>query len=351
MKKILTFLVVLCLASVASADLTPYSQDFEGMDPTDPACLANDGWVVFGNVFGLDWGYWYGYGVYPAPHGTCGFSSLALGEGGPDQGAKQLVVYSDYCNQQHGYAWIEANVFQEQVIGAADVGSCWTFYFDVKRGDLLPNSFSKAFIKTIDPANNWAMTNFLTVDTTALPQTWSSDSITIMIDAGLVGQLLQIGFLSTASEWTPSGMLYDNISFEPCIDVQVDIKPAGCPNPLNAGSQGLTSVAVLGSGELDVTTIDAASIRLEGVAPVEDYVGDRSGPAVGGECACTEDGPDGIDDLILKFKTQDLVAAIGEFSSGETVVLTLTGKLSDDTSIVGADCIRIKERRAKRPPK
>ena len=115
---------LLCLAPTASwADLAPYSQDFEGLDQADPAALADDGWLVFGNVFDPDGSYLYGYGPFPAPNGGPGFSGIDVGQGGPAQGDQQLVVYSDYNNGDHGNGnFIEANVFQEQMVGAADVG-------------------------------------------------------------------------------------------------------------------------------------------------------------------------------------------------------------------------------------
>ena len=43
------------------------------------------------------------------------------------------------------------------------------------------------------------------------------------------------------------------------------------------------------------------------------------------DCNCTEDGPDGLADLTLKFKTQDIVEAIGDVNYGDTVTLKLTG--------------------------
>lgn len=135
-------------------------------------------------------------------------------------------------------------------------------------------------------------------------------------------------------------------------EVAVDIKPQSCPNPLNSISKGVTPVAILGSAELDVSMIDAASISLEGVAPIRSALEDVAAPVVdGSECDCTEAGPDGFTDLKLKFKTQDIVEALGEFANGETLVLTLTGELLDKTPIVGTDCIRVKIPRAKRPKK
>ncbi len=210
--------ILLAVPSTGLADLAPYSQDFESMDQGDLSALGNDGWLAYGNVFGPDWAYWYGYGAFPAPNDPSApaFSLVAAGEGGPDQGAQQLVVLSDYNNGDHGNgAWVEANVYQEMVVGAADVGSTWTFVFDVKHGDLDLQSTALAFIKTLDPSAGWAMTNFLTVDTTPLPDTWGTHSISISIDPALEGQILQIGFANTATAYEPSGMFYDNINFTP----------------------------------------------------------------------------------------------------------------------------------------
>ncbi len=125
--------------------------------------------------------------------------------------------------------------------------------------------------------------------------------------------------------------------------VDIDIKPSSCPNPLNVRSKGVLPVAVLGSEDLDVTTIDVASIRLADVAPIRSELEDVAAPVSDGEeCECTTEGPDGYLDLTLKFKTQDIVQALGEVVNGEVLVLTITGELSDETPIEGADCILIK---------
>lgn len=216
-----SIVLVLLGASVfpARADLEAYAQDFEllnaaGEDPEFP--LGDDGWLVFGNVFTIDFaGYCYGYGPFAAPNKTEGFSSISVGEGGPDQGSQGLSVYSDYNNGDHGNSkQIEANVFQEQTIGASDVGSVWRFTFDVKRGNLVAPSTALAFIKTLDPGAGFATTNFLNIDVTAFPTTWETRFIDITIDSGLVGQLLQFGFSNTATNFNSSGMFYDNVVFE-----------------------------------------------------------------------------------------------------------------------------------------
>jgi hypothetical protein len=326
------------------ADLTTYNQDFEGLNQADPDALRNDGWLVFANVFGPDWSYWYGYGPFTAPNGGPGFSGIDVGQGGPNQGAQQLVVYSDYNNGNHGdgsNAIIEANVFQEQTIGAADVGNTWRFKFDAKRGNIGGATTAAAFFKTLDPANGYALTNFITIDMTAVPSAWDSYSLSILIDPSLEGQILQFGFLSWASRYEDSGIFYDNIAFDLApLAVSLDIKPGGCPNPLNTRARGVVPAAVLGSADFDVNNIDVSTLRLEGLAPIrsayQDVAEPFAGELPGDLCGCTDAGPDGLLDLTLKFNNQDLIDVIeqtGDFK------LTLTGALLDGTQIEGQDCV------------
>lgn len=205
----------LLFAPVTShADLATYSQDFEGLVQTDPGALGADGWKIFANVFSPDGStYYYGYGVFPAPNNAGGFCGIDLLPGGP-QGFQDLVVYSDYNNADHAVGnRIEANVFQEQVIGAADVGSSWTFRFDAKLGNLEAPTTALAFIKTLNPSAGYAMTNFINLDMTSIPATFGTYAISINIAPGLVGQILQFGFANTASNYKGSGVFYDNVSF------------------------------------------------------------------------------------------------------------------------------------------
>lgn len=213
-------LVAAALAAFASfpahADLAAYSQDFEGLNMASPTALGDDGWLVGANVFDPGGNFLYNYFAFPAPNGGPAFSAITTGQGGPDQGAQQLVVYNDYNNADHNVGnLIEAVFFREWTIGAADVGSTWTFTFDAKRGDIQPPTTARAFIKTLDPDNGFAQTNFVVQDTTSLPIEWGTYSLQLNIDASLVGQIFQIGFDSTTSNFTPSGNVYDNINFVP----------------------------------------------------------------------------------------------------------------------------------------
>ncbi|MHC4088418.1 MAG: hypothetical protein ACYSWZ_20630, partial [Planctomycetota bacterium] len=127
--------------------------------------------------------------------------------------------------------------------------------------------------------------------------------------------------------------------------VAVDIKPGSCPNPLNVKSKGVLPVAILGTADYDITTIDIASIRLAGVEPLRSGYEDVAAPVLpADDCNCTEAGPDGFLDLTLKFKTQRIVEAVGDVNHGDGLMLELTGVLYDEMPIEGADCILIRGR-------
>lgn len=126
--------------------------------------------------------------------------------------------------------------------------------------------------------------------------------------------------------------------------VDLDIKPCSWPNPLNVKSKGVLPVAILGSEEFDVTEIDPATLLLEGVAPLRWSVEDVTGSATVDECNVTEDGPDGFDDLTVKFDMPEIVAALGEVNDGDELILTLTGNLLNELALEGDDCIVIRKK-------
>jgi hypothetical protein len=345
MKQMLLLGLAAILVSVmvgvpAQAQLTPYSQDFEGMTWDDPNALMDDSWYVFGNVWGPDWGYWYGYWAV-APNQTAGFSSVAVGEGGPDQGAQQLVTYSDYHNGNHwdgSGANIEANFFQEYVITAADVGTTWRFEFDVRSGDIAGGTTATAFFKLVN-TTTWAVT-VIPLDVTNTP-VWTRQSLDIYIDPSLEDLLLQFGFANMSSGAAFSGMFYDNINFGIApVQVGFDVKPESCPNPVNTWSQGVIPTAIMGTADFDVLDIDIATLSLEGVAPQHVAFEDAgSAASTASWCGCSTNGQDGITDIILQFDTQDVIDALGGTIDAGTHALKLNGSLLDGTPIEGVDCI------------
>lgn len=212
------FLLVAPLASQAA--LTNYTQDFEALAQAAPGALSADGWKVFGNVFSPDHSvYYYGYGTFPAPNNAGGFCGIDF-NADAGHALQNLVVYSDYNNGDHAAGnQIEANVFQEQVVDPADVGSIWTFRFDAKHGNLEAPTTALAFIKTLNPAAGYATTNFITLDMTNVAAGWTSFAIPINIDPTLPGQIVQFGFSNTCSNYKASGVFYDNVSFKKDVPV------------------------------------------------------------------------------------------------------------------------------------
>ncbi len=125
--------------------------------------------------------------------------------------------------------------------------------------------------------------------------------------------------------------------------VFIDIMPGTCPNSLNIKSKGTMSVAVLGTDDLNVTQIDPTSILLQGVVPLSTDFGDAATPF-----DCEQVGPDGIVDLVLEFKIQEIVHGLGVINDGDVLGLVLTGKLNDGTPIKGEDTVVILKKGKKR---
>lgn len=298
---------LLLLAPVAShAALASYTQDFEALVQSDPLALSSNSWRYYGNVFTAANVFIYGYGG-PAPNNNNQFCNVVLGEGGAPQGNQQMVVYSDYNNIDHAAVptrLIESNVYQEQTVGAADVGTRWTFQFDAKMGNLVSPTTALAFIKTIDPFHSYNLTNFRTLDMTATPTTWSTYSITIGIDAGLVGQLLQFGFNNTATAYAPSGVFYDNLFlFKEVAGVGdgnragvLDLRPAS-PNPFTNSTRLDYTMAQQGTADLTVYDVTGRRIAtlFHGVANAGSHSATWDGRASNGQLA-----PVGVYNAVLQ---------------------------------------------------
>jgi len=126
------------------------------------------------------------------------------------------------------------------------------------------------------------------------------------------------------------------------VSVPFDIKPGSCENPFNMKAKGVLPVAILGSEDLDVSMIDASSLRLVGVSPkmtaMED-VPDATGPACDGNCEALP--ADGHMDLIAKFFIEDLAMAIAGATPGEPIPLRLTGNFLDGRPFDGVDCVQL----------
>ena len=209
---------LLCVPLAGHAGLSAYSQNFEAVAPAEPGngnndALSQNGWLAWGNVYSPGGQWLQSYGAGPAPNGSLAFSGVDTTGGGPAQGNRHLVVYSDYNNSvaHQGGLWLESLVLQNQTVSAADQGSTWVFRFDAKRGNLAAPSTAMAFLKTLDPATGFQPSAFSMVDLSAAPSAWVSHAIELTIPAG-AGHLLQFGFANTATGYAGSSMAYDNLS-------------------------------------------------------------------------------------------------------------------------------------------
>jgi hypothetical protein len=144
--------------------------------------------------------------------------------------------------------------------------------------------------------------------------------------------------------------------------ISIDIKPGSCPNPFNGKSAGSVPVAIVGTAGFDVAEVDISSLTLNGVPIVPDNVlfadvtqpGDYSGDCY--DCFNEDDYltdidgdgigdiylGDGFPDLVVKFDTQALAAAIGPADRDQCIELTLTGLLIDGTAFDCSDSMVMK---------
>lgn len=266
---------LLLLAPATGHALSPYAQSFDGLNKNLHNALSGNGWLVFGNVYdptGIV--FIRGYGTFPAPNSTMSpaFCNIATGEGGTPQGTQQLNVFSDYENSVDHVAGnrIESLVFQEQTISSGDVGTRWVLLFDAKRGNLAGSSTASAFIKTLDPSGGYATTSFTQREMTSIPTTWGTYWLAITIDAGMVGQLLQFGFLNWASNYEGSGVFYDNVSWaiNNTLDVAGPVERDGiellaaAPTPFTHSTRIAYSIARRGAVDLSVYDVTGRRIAV-----------------------------------------------------------------------------------------
>jgi hypothetical protein len=218
----LALAATIAYSPTSSAALATYTQNFEGMTPNQgypPNDLSDDGWQIYGILYETN--PYTGpaailgeYGPYDAANGDPGsIQGVATGQGGPTQGDVVLAKYTDY-NNQDGLAvgYVAASTYQEQVIGAGDVGSIWRFSYDAKMGNLEADSSALAYILTQDFTAGTEI--FLSNDSTNLPVEWGRYSIDLLITPELVGDNLTFGFVATATGNNGSGVFYDNLNFD-----------------------------------------------------------------------------------------------------------------------------------------
>lgn len=208
--------IVLFTQSALVAQITSYSQDFEGMDVNSPTALSDDGWLYFA---ASSLGYTY---AGPAPNTFAQISNV-LAETAPGLGDQHLNIYSDYQNVDAHSSGnpVTISVYQEQTFTPGELGSTVGFEFDyagaIEQGfDFSPTGQTTtiAFIRVFDPVYNPLQEVVLdTVSATDFPG-FDSALLSIVLDPIWInGGVIQFGFGNTAANVDNSGIYYDNINF------------------------------------------------------------------------------------------------------------------------------------------
>jgi hypothetical protein len=268
------------------------------------------------------------------------------------------VTGFDPCDANTGVCKIEQILDDPNAVIAANKRYTLTFNAIRTTNDATPIALGELFYSTGEGEANDVVLAYesrvLTAPTFGTGyEGWEEITIscTIPSDSPAIGEPLGVK-LSNPYPWI-SGypVAMDNVRVEwdwdiSAINVDLDIKHGGCPNPLNVKSNGVLPVAILGTEELDVSEIDTVSLLLNGVPPVRHRYKDTAAPLVADadDCSCTTEGADGFTDLVLKFKTRDIVATLGDVNDVDELELSITGFLKDGTPIEGTDCIIIRDK-------
>ena len=135
-----------------------------------------------------------------------------------------------------------------------------------------------------------------------------------------------------------------DIESPPVIPVEIDIKPGSCPNGFNRYEKGSLPVAIVGTSEIDVKTVDPNTITLNGVKATKWSYKDTATPYLGtAACGCHALTGDGVMDLMVYFPTTEVAGTLPPAQIKDIVgPLNLSGLLKDGiTSIDGNDCVKI----------
>jgi len=117
------------------------------------------------------------------------------------------------------------------------------------------------------------------------------------------------------------------------IPVDIDIKPGSDPNSINTKSMGVVPVAILGSVDFDVTTVDVTTLAFgpDGASPKHDL----TDPDTYDEHLQDVNG-DGFLDLVSHYKQKETGIACGDTEA------ILTAATNDGTTIEGTDSVNPK---------
>jgi hypothetical protein len=149
----------------------------------------------------------------------------------------------------------------------------------------------------------------------------------------------------------------DGDACDTCPGCDLDIKPGGCPNSMNRTPEGVLTVALTGAEGFDPMQIDFSTIVLSHPGDIGGSVPpqpEQQGPPPfilddiatifdGEPCDCHELEGDGVVDLQLKFRNDQLVPELNllTYLQGTLVPLEVSGQFLDGTPFSATDCVRL----------
>ena len=240
------FYLLLSISVSTNSKIIPFSENYDDMKTANSGKglndLAKEKWKVTGKVFDyksssekiFPGNYLYYYGKwFPAPNNASG-SFSGIGRDSFNDKNHFLNIFSDYNNRgAHEKGLIVNAIFSlEFKISKKDINKTIQFNFDAKRpekinygsdydysqavGNACNNiCIANAFIRILDPKNNWAISNYDLKDNTNLSQSeWSNHTLKLKINEGHEGHILQVGFETYATGDDNTGVYYDNVSLK-----------------------------------------------------------------------------------------------------------------------------------------
>ena len=109
---------------------------------------------------------------------------------------------------------VEVNVYKEYRLTPENAGT-YVFTFDARlpdEGALAAPATAKAFLKVLDPNNDFQpFGDPAESDASTLTTDWETRSVELTVTEEMDGMILQFGFTNVASNYDPTGVLYDNV--------------------------------------------------------------------------------------------------------------------------------------------
>jgi hypothetical protein len=148
----------------------------------------------------------------------------------------------------------------------------------------------------------------------------------IVVDLG-TGVPSQVHFGVADGQFSDNSGAYTITVYQLAIAVEIDIKPGSFPNSINPNAGGVIPVAILTTDTFDASTVDPATVALEGVLAKE--------TGKSGQDGSLEDvDSDGDLDLVVQIEN------VVEWAP-DTTEATLTAMTWDGIPIEGTDSVRI----------